>query len=232
MKKVLLIAILGLLGFNSYSQDVGARFLMGASISYSLEDMKNNSLLSSYYPFDKNFSNALNVVGEFGYFLTSGTVLGIEIGYLSNRSEQERQDVYMQYSDVLKINSSGISINPKYKCIKRFSDKIWFYTDIKLVFQYMSLENEMTQIDPYTNQIENSNMNGNEFTYGLAIHPGMIFKLNKSFGLKMDYSLLSALHSTIKQAENSDIEFADVNAWDYGLNMELSGLSLGVIFTL
>lgn len=228
MKRVLLSAIFGLMIVNCFSQDDKNKYLIGSSISYSHDELSNNSLLSNYYPYDKNLTNTLNVSGEFGWFLTSNTLLAIEIEYLSNRTKQKRA----ANSDVLDINSSGISINPKYKLIKKFSDKIWFYSDFKVVFQYLNHENKVSQLNTSSFQYEYLNMNGTELKYGLAINPGLIFKLSSRFGIKADYSLFNVLHSTIKKTDNSDIDFEDIKAWDYGLNMNLSGFNLGVILTL
>jgi hypothetical protein len=232
MKKELLITILGFIVLNCFSQDVNDKFLIGASIGFSHDDLNNNRLLSNYFAYDKNYSNTFDATGEFGYFLTPDNLLGIEIEYHSNRSKQERKTTGVQNSDVLNTKSSGISINPKYKFIKRFSDKIWFYTDFKVVYQYLSHENKVTQLNVETYEYEYVAMNGTELKYGLAIDPGLIFKINKSFGIKIDYSLINVFHSTIKKTDDSDINFDKIEAWDYGLNMKLSGFKLGMIFTL
>ena len=232
MKIKILIIALGLLSINCISQEADYKYLIGASLSYSHDDLTNNRLLSNYFPFDKNYSNTFEFLGEFGYFLTQSSVIGIDIGYFSNSSKQERMITGVPNSDVLNSKSTGISLNPKYKFVKGFSDKIWFYTDFKIKVQYTNHENEVTQLNILTYEYENLSMNGKELMYGLSIAPGVIFKLNNVIGIKLDYSLISVLHSTIKKADDSDIDFDDINAWDYNLNMKLSGFNLGVIFTL
>jgi hypothetical protein len=224
MKSLILIALLAVIVLKCFSQDVTNKYLIGASMSYSHDDLTNNRLLSNYYTYDKNYSNAFEFSGEFGYFLNPSNLLGIEVGYLSNNSDIEGN------STVSKTKYSGFSLNPKYRLIKGFSDKILFYTDFKVVFQYLNHENEVTRINAYY-EYEYLSMNGTESKYGLAINPGLIFKINKCTGVKIDYSLISALHSKIKKTDDSDINFDNINAWDYSLNMKLSGFNLGIIFT-
>jgi hypothetical protein len=232
MKRLIFSTILGLTLLNCFSQDNNDKYLVGASATYRHDDLTNNSLLSNYYPYDKNLSNAFNFTGEFGYFKTPNSLLGVEIGYYLNSSKQEREIRGTKNADILNIKTSGISINPKYKFIKRFSDKIWFYTDCKILFQYLSHKNEVTELDQETYQYRNLNLNGMEFKYGVEIDPGMIFKISKSFGIKIDYSLFDIVHSKIEKTNSSDFDFSDIKAWDYGLNMTLSGFNLGLIFTL
>lgn len=225
IKRLILIALLGVIVLKCFSQDVTNKYLIGASMSYSHDNLSNNRLLSNYYTYDKNYSNAFEFSGEFGYFLNPSNLLGIEVGYLSNNSDLEGN------STVSKTKFSGFSLNPKYRLIKGFSDKILFYTDFKVLLQYLNHENEVSMINPNNNEYEYLSMNGTEFKYGLAINPGLIFKINKSTGIKIDYSLISALHSKIKKADDSDINFENINAWDYSLNMKLSEFNLGIIFT-
>jgi len=231
MKRFLLLIIVGFIILNCIAQEDNDKFLIGASITYSHDCLNNNSLLNNYYPYDKNLSNTFDVYGEFGYFLSPKTILGIEIEYLLNTSKQEQKIEGLPNSGIRDITSSGISINPKYKFIKRFSDKIWFYTDFKAVFQYLNHENNITQINAFNNEYEFLSMNGTELKYGFAVDPGIIFKVSKSLGLKLDYSLLNVYHSTIKKTNDSDIDFDNLSAWDYGLNMKLSGFNLGIVFT-
>jgi len=224
MKRLLFIALWGVIGFNCFSQDIPDKYLIGASMSYSHDNLSNNNLLSNYMTYEKNYSNAFEFSGEFGYFLNPRNLLGIEVGYLLNNSDIEGN------STVSKTKYSGFSLNPKYRFIKGFSEKILFYTDFKVVLQYLNHENKVSQLSVY-NEYQYLSMNGTEFKYGLAINPGLIFKINKSMGIKIDYSLISALHSKIKKTNDSDINFDSVKAWDYSLNMKLSGFNLGIIFT-
>lgn len=224
IKRLILIALIGVIVLKSFSQDVTNKYLIGASMSYSHDNLSNNRLLSNYITYDKNYSNVFEFSGEFGYFLNPNNLLGIEVGYLSNNLDMEGN------STVSKTKYSGFSLNPKYRLIKGFSDKILFYTDFKVVLQYLNHENEVSRINP-NNEYEYLSMNGTEFKYGLAINPGLIFKINKSTGIKIDYSLISALHSKIKKADDSDINFENINAWDYSLNMKLSEFNFGIIFT-
>ncbi|NOQ28002.1 MAG: hypothetical protein GQ564_21780 [Bacteroidales bacterium] len=232
IKGILLFTILGIIGINCYSQNDNNKYLLGVSINYSHDDLTNNRLISNYNPYDINNSNTFELNGEFGYGLSPKTFIGIEIGYLSNSSKQERTtNEFVQNSGILNIKSSGISLIPKYKFMTSFSEKILFYTDFKLAFQYLMHENVVSQLNMESMELVYLNMNGNELKYGLAINPGLIFKINNKLGIKMDYSLIEVYNSHIKQTDDNDIAFEDINAWDYNLNMKLSQFNFGIIIT-
>lgn len=232
IKGILLFTILGFIGLNSFSQNDNNKYLIGASINYSHDDLTNNRLLSNYYAYDINNSNSFELNAEFGFCLSPKTFFGVEIGYLLNSSNQERMtNAFVQNPDILNIKSSGISLIPKYKFMTSFSEKILFYTDFKIVFQYLSHKNEISQLNTESMEFVYLNMNGDELKYGLAINPGLIFKINNNLGIKMDYSLIEVYNSHIKQADGSDIDFEDINAWDYNLNMKLSQFNFGIIIT-
>lgn len=231
MKRILLIAILALMKINGYSQEDNYKFLLGASFSFTHDDLNNNKLLSNYFSYDKNFTNTMHFSGEFGKYLTSRSVMAIEIEYLLSRSNSERKISGLPNSEVFDLKSSGISINPSYKLLAKISDKIWYYTDFKIVLQYLNHENKVSQLNVDTYEFDYLNMNGNEFNYGLAIDPGLIFKINRNVEVVLDYSLLRVVHSTIEKAGDNEVEFESIEGWDYGLNMKLTGFNLGMIFT-
>ena len=238
MKKILFITVLGLIFINCSPQGVDNKYLIGGSFSYSHDDVANNSTIrdqlitASYFPYEKNYSNYFGFFGEFGFFLTQNNVLGIELGCTGNYSYQKSNNSGLTNPAILDSRSTSIDLYPKYKFIKRFSDKIWFYTDFKIQFQYAIHKNVVSLINEETDGFNYLNMNGNGLSYGLSIAPGLIFKLNSKMGIKIDYSLINVVHSTIKKANNSDIDFKDINAWDYGLNMKLSELKIGIILII
>lgn len=228
MKRILIIAVLGISLLNCFAQDVNDKFLVGTSIRLTHDDIKNNSYLtpgSTGY----DLSNNYQVSGEFGYFFNPNSLIGIEI---SGSKQVVKESSTQSNAMIGSMKTSGISLNPKYKYINRITDKIWFYTDCKVILQLLSHKNVISQLDYTTYEWEYSNMNGKELKYGMAIIPGFIFKINGSIGIKIDYSLFKVTHSTINEAENNEIDFDSINAWDYGLNMNLAGLNWGIVFTL
>lgn len=172
MKRIILITILTFMKLNGYSQENNYNFLLGTSFSFTHDDLKNNNLVSNYFSYDKYFTNTIHFSGEFGKYLTSRSVLAIEIEYHSSKSNSERKNSGLPNTDVFNLKSSGISINPSYKLFAKISDKIWYYTDFKIVLQYINHENKVSQLNVNTYEFDYLNMNGNEFIYGLAIDPG------------------------------------------------------------
>jgi hypothetical protein len=238
MKKILFITVLGLMFINCSAQGVDNKYLIGGSFSYSHDDAPNNSnihnqlITASYFPYEKNYSNYFGLFGEFGFFLTQNNLLGIELGCTGNYSYQKRNSPDLTNPEIFDGKSTSIDLYPKYKFIKSFSDKIWFYTDFKIQLQYAIHKNIVSRMNGEADGFNYLNMNGNGLSYGLSITPGLIFKLDSKIGIKIDYSLINVVHTTIKKANNSDIDFKDINTWDYGLNMKLSELKIGIILII
>lgn len=232
MKRALILAFVGLILNNCFSQNVNSKYFIGGSVSYTHDNLTNNRLLSNYFPYDKNNSDVFEFFGEFGINLNSKSALGFDLGYILNRSEYETTGSGTQGNDYFKSSASGFVFNPKYRITKGISERIDFFTDLKLQIQYLSLKNIVTQSDPITYQTELLSMNGGELKYGVSIVPGLIFNLSNKIGIKINYELIDILHSTITKSRDSDIDFKTINAWDYGLNMKLTDLRLGIIIKI
>lgn len=232
MKKAFLIAFVGLIFNNCFSQNVNSKYFIGGSVSYTHDNLTNNRLLSNYLPYDKNNSDVFGFFGEFGINSNSKSAIGFDLGYILNRSEYETTASVTQGNDYFKSSSSGFIFSPKYRITKVISERIDFFTDLNLPIQYLSLKNIVTQSDPITYQNTLLSMNGKELNYGVSIVPGLIFNLSNKIGIKIDYELIYILHSTITKSKDSDIDFKTINAWDYGLNMKLTDLRLGIIFKI
>jgi hypothetical protein len=225
MKKATIAALLFILALDSFTQDFENRFLAGTSISIMHDDAENNSaLLNNAY---LNIINTYSIAGEFGYFLSPRSIIELEVG-VSIKKEKPG----ITQNNIMSLNKYGISVNPKYKYIKKISNEIWLYTDFKAIFQYLSHENIFSQLDVVTYEYENLNMLGTEYKYGVAVNPGCIINVFRNFGIKMDYSLFSIIHSSISESENNEVPFDDIKAWDYGINMKVSGFNLGIICVL
>jgi hypothetical protein len=229
MKKILVLAIVGLGVTTCLAQNSNGRFLIGSSINYSNDDLRNNSLLSNSLPINENNYSEFKVSGEFGYFLSKNSIVGVEIGYFSSLLQYDRTFQNTFGSQKQNIKTMGYSFSPKYKFVIGIAEWILFYTDINFNLQYSLHRNEYTSLNTQTYEFEIQNMKGNEMRYGLAIYPGVIFKINEIVGISIDYSLASIDYSIIKESDNSDINFDPIKAWDYNFSMNLSNVNLGVL---
>ena len=229
MKRVFFIALVGLILNNCFSQNVTNKYFIGGSFSYTHDNLTNNRLLANYLPYDKNNSDVIELLGEFVLNINSKSAIGFDLGYYSSRSEYKTTASGTQGSDYSKSSTSGLILSPKYRIIKGISERISFFTDLKLKIQYLSLNNIVTQFDPITYKSKLLSMNGGGLNYGVSIVPGLIFNINNKIGIKLEYELIDILHSTIKESKDSDIKFKTINAWDYGLEMKLSEIKLGII---
>lgn len=225
MKKVILCLFIGISIINCNAQDTDKKFLMGASFGYTHDDIVSINSAGISANSYKNYTNSFEVSASIGYFLNSKSMFDFKIGYLSRvrKFEYENNPYNFNY------HISGITLSPAYKSLKRITDRIWLYADCKIFFQYLNQETIDYELNINTYKYGYLNENVVELKYGLAVDPGIIFRLNDVFGIQMHYRFLHAFHSNILQGADSDIEFDDLNAWDYGINMNLSGLNLGFI---
>lgn len=228
MKKIIFTALAGLILTNCFSQEKQHYF--GFSGSYTHDNQINNQLLNNYYPYDKDNHNVFELVGEFGFRLKSKNAIGFDLGYYSDIAEYQITATALQAGDYYKNSTSGFIFGPKYCIIKTISEKISFFTDLKLQGQYLSLRNTVSQFNTSTYQSALLKMNGNEFKAGVSIVPGIIFNLSATTGIKLQYGLADIFYSTIKKSKDSDIDFKTLKTWDYGINMRLSEISLGMVF--
>ncbi len=231
MQRLLLLALFSFQVTTIIAQEKSEKFLIGVSIGYAHDDKTNNNLLNNILPNEVYFSNSFQFRSEFGYFFSSGSLIGIDIGIVTERSERKREA--SQFFNTIEAFSytNGIALNPKYRLTKRISENLWLYTDLKIVLEFVKHHHHSSQLNIETYEFEETVMSGNEFKYGLAIEPGAIFKLTDHFGIKMEYSFLNILHSKIKEADDSNVKFESIDAWDYSMNRSLSGFNLGVVFT-
>jgi hypothetical protein len=225
MKKATITALLFILALDSFTQDFENKFIAGTSISITHDDAANNLVLLNNA--NLNVINTYNISGEFGYFLSPKSIIGAEVGITIKKDKPG-----INQNNITSFNKYGISINPKYKFIKKISDEIWLYTDFKAIFQYVSHENIISQLDQVSYEYVDLNMIGTEYKYGIAVNPGCIINVFRNIGIKIDYSLLSIIHSSIRESDNNEVPFEDIKAWDYGINMKVSGLNLGIICLL
>jgi hypothetical protein len=234
IRKSLIQVVLCLLTINGVAQNIENKYFIGGSLSYQHDDLANNRLLSNYFPYTKNNTNSLEIFGEFGINKKINSAIGLDLGYYLSHSTLERtvSTPQVSISDYSKSTVSGFAFGPKYRIIRRMSEKIDLYTDFKLRINYLRHKNTVTQSDPLTYQSQLLDMNGNEFKYGALIVPGLVFYLDTRVGLKIEYTLIDLLYSTITESNKTDINFSPITSFDYGLRMKLSELKLGVIFKI
>ena len=223
MRKATITALFLILKIHGFTQDVSNRFLTGASISIIHDDAGNNTVPPIYTSLDAR--NTYKLAGEFGYFLSPNSIIGLEA---EGTIMREKAGITQ---NITSLNNYGISINPKYKFIKKISTELWLYMDFKAIFQYAAHENIISQLDLVSYEYISLKNLGREYSYGIAVNPGFIINVYRNIGIKIDYSFVSVIHSSIKEAENNEVPFDDKNAWDYAMNMNVSGLNLGIIYT-
>lgn len=229
-KATLAVIILCLLSINASSQALNK--FIGVSLSYSHDNLTNNRLLSNYYPFAKNNSDDFEISGEFGINRSSKKAIVFDFAYQLNQSIQERPGTSMQAADYSKSRITGIVFGPKYRVMSGISDKITFYSDFVIHVQYLMHRNTVTNSDPVTDFSQRMNMKGNEFKYGTAIVPGLVFYPTNHIGIKIEKTLFEIYHSTINESSNTDINFKPLSSWDYNIIMKAPELKIGLIIKI
>ncbi len=224
MKKVVFLFLVGISLVNCHAQEINKKFLVGTSFGYTHNDLIEINSAGSTVSNYQNYVNSFEVSASVGYFLNPMSIIQIEMGYLSTSRVYEDQNPYG-----FDYHIAGIFFNSAYKPLKRISDKIWLFADCKAIFQYLNREDINYSFNPITYEYDYSNEQAVQLKYGFAIDPGVIFRLNEVFGIQLDYRLLYVFHSNLIQGADSDVAFDKINALDYGINRNLSGLSLGFI---
>ncbi len=221
-KHIFFIAIAMFLCIHTFSQEVTHKLLIGASVSYGEEHHLNYSANSLSL-----VTRNADILCEAGFYLSTRSLIGLEAGYYLDRMTHEAD-----FSDqILNTDEreSGFILAPKFRLIRPFSDRFQFYTDLKAVMKFSKIRNDYE--GQYSNQTIRELTKGNLFIYGLSVDPGIIFKFTNTFGLKLEYPLLYISHNSLKPADDSDVQFKDQDETDYGLNMNISDIRFGAVFT-
>lgn len=217
MKRLLLFSLLLLTGLTCFSQS-GSVFV-GISGSYSHNDLRDDYPLSSNADIIDYYRNIAGIGGKAGYFISDNSALLLSLQYSSDYSYSDYINLF-SFHEIAESKTRYYTIVPTYRYNNRILGLLDIYCDFGAHFSYLE-----------TMQDYNGTLTeGTGFRTGVSVTPGVQVNLGSKFGISVDYALAGIYYTSIKQTDNSDVKFDPVKTTDYGIDMSIANLHLGLVF--
>ena len=214
MKKIILIISVVFIFITAHSQtQKGNMYVSGV---FNLTNNHSTQDYTTYNFDDKNLT--LQFTPGFSYFIKDNWAIGTSISFsLNSNNDNSNYQTSVNYSYKNTYTNYYIGLNTQYY-INR-SDKFKLFIQGGLGYSYMVDKEERSNNTPST-QYTHYN------TYSIGIHPGVVYFVNKHFGITSYLGSITYNYETTKNISTSNDYHNNHNSFVLGFN--LTTLRLGV----
>lgn len=225
MKKVVLNLIAILIFTTCYSQTEKGKNFIGGQISISGNTTSNHDTL---YKYDMN-SFGFQFNPGFGHLIKNNFAVGCDLKFgISNETQKNEYSNQSPSKIDRKTNSMSCGIGGYARYYKKIIDKFFFYVNGEVSYTYQINKLVYSSNDPNyvfpsynpANQKVQSNI------ISLSINPGLVYFVTSKLGIQAAFGNIYYINSSSK---NISVSFDNhKNADNYGINLNISTLSLGL----